>query len=167
MSFDKIDQPLELLATTAVRGWMDYNGHMNVASYVHLFDRAIDQFLNGVNLGQQWIEKGKGSVFALQNHIHYLREVSEGQDITISLQMLDMDQKRLHLFLRMNDAKSGRMVAASELLSIYVDMNSRKSAALPDQQYQALQNILAAHKNLPKPRVAGHKIGTNAKLKLS
>lgn len=161
-----ISQPLLLLTVTTVDGWMDFNGHMNVASYVHLFDRAMDRFLAFVNLGQAWVQSANGSIFALQNHIHYLREVRLDQKLSISLQLLDMDDKRLHLFFRMMDVETNRMVAASELLSIYVDMDSRTSAAFPSEQKSHLKAILDQHLSLTRPRVAGHKIGTSAKLKL-
>ena len=95
--------PLELLQTEVNSEWIDYNGHMNVANYLNIFDLAMDEFLNLYELGKDYTLGGHGSVFALQNHVHYMREVSVGTRLGVNLQLLDLDEKRIHVLFRMRD----------------------------------------------------------------
>ena len=42
----------EILKTEKViKEWTDYNGHLNVAFYVHIFDIAADVMLDNFNMG--------------------------------------------------------------------------------------------------------------------
>ncbi len=34
-----------------IKEWTDYNGHMNVAFYIHIFDTAAEVMLNKFNIG--------------------------------------------------------------------------------------------------------------------
>ena len=156
--------PLELLETEAISDWTDYNGHMNVAYYVKIFDQAMDEFLNIYGLGKEYTLAGDGSVYALQNHIHYLREVAAGTRLGVNLQFMGIDTKRFHVFFRMRDLENNEVVSTSELLGIHVDLQSRRSARFPDDQRQQLDALLAEHSNLGMPELAGHRIGTSAKL---
>lgn len=156
--------PLELLETEVISDWTDYNGHMNVAYYVMIFDQAMDEFLNIYGLGKEYTLAGDGSVYALQNHIHYLREVAVGTCLGVNLQFMGIDAKRFHVFFRMRDLENDEVVSTSELLGIHVDLQSQRSARFPDDQRRQLDALLAEHSNLDKPELAGHRIGTSAKL---
>jgi len=164
-SLQDFTEPLEFLKVEVLPEWLDFNGHMNVAHYVANFDKCIDKFLDEFGLGEDYTRSGVGSVFALQNHLHYMREVREGEKIRITVQLLDMDSKRLHVFMRMfMDDEDGHMAATSELLMIHVDFSSRRSAPFPMEAKAKLDALMESHSQLGKPRVAGHKIGTNAKI---
>ena len=43
----------------AIKEWTDYNGHLNVAYYVHVFDIAADIMLDNFNLAKLNIFKYK------------------------------------------------------------------------------------------------------------
>lgn len=156
--------PLDLLQTDVSPDWIDYNGHMNVAYYVMVFDQAMDEFLNLSGLGKDYTLGGHGSVFALQNHIHYMREVSVSTRLGVNLQILDLDAKRIHVFFCMRDLSNDQVVSTSEILGIHVNAQTRRSAEFPASQRQRLEALLAEHSSLATPRMAGHSIGTAAKL---
>ena len=42
------DAPLFLHHLSVRPEWIDYNGHMNVAYYLKVFDLSVDQFFNMV-----------------------------------------------------------------------------------------------------------------------
>lgn len=44
-----------LLDTTIKEEWIDFNGHMNMAYYVLLFDQALTNFLDGLDLGLNYV----------------------------------------------------------------------------------------------------------------
>ncbi len=156
--------PLDLLQTDVRPDWIDYNNHMNVAYYVMVFDQAMDEFLNLYGLGKAYTLGGHGSVFALQNHVHYMREVSVGTRLGVNLQLLDLDAKRIHVFFRMRDLSNDQVVSTSEILCIHVNVQTRRSAVFPAPQRQQLDVLFKDHSKLTKPEVAGRRIGAAATL---
>jgi acyl-CoA thioester hydrolase len=48
---DAIPTPFDRFRTEIRREWIDYNGHMNVAYYVLVFDHATDAFWDYLGIG--------------------------------------------------------------------------------------------------------------------
>ena len=49
-----------------IKDWTDYNGHLNVAFYVHIFDIAADVMLDNFKMGGESAKKdnvGDGKIF--------------------------------------------------------------------------------------------------------
>src|SRR5262249_55468961 len=78
--------------------WIDYNDHLNVAYYGVLFDRAIDELYELLGLGPDYLARHKHSTMVAEAHIRYLREVHLSDPLRVSIQLLDYDAKRIHLF---------------------------------------------------------------------
>ncbi len=57
--------------------WIDYNGHLNVAYYNVLFDRAVDELYELLGLGPDYLKQHKHSTMVAEMHVRYLREVDE------------------------------------------------------------------------------------------
>ena len=53
-----IPAPLKLHKGLIVPEWIDYNGHMNVAYYVLVFDRATDDFFDFMGLTAEYRAAG-------------------------------------------------------------------------------------------------------------
>jgi acyl-CoA thioester hydrolase len=132
---------------------------MNVAYYHHAFDQATDQLLKHIGLGEEYLKREQGSMFALEDHLIYVKELREGEPFRIEVQLLDFDEKRLHYFLRMIHAEKGFLAATCEHLSIFVDMRVRRSALMPPHVTEALERLAAEQRNLPKPELAGRPMG--------
>jgi len=150
---------LELLRTQVEPDWIDYNGHLNVAYYHLVFDRATDKFLEHLGLGEASARKGLGSMFALEDHITYQRELKLGDEVRVTLQLLDVDDKRAHYFLRMFHADQDYLAATCEHLSSYVDFQTRRSAPMPAGTRAKLKELQEAHRALPRPQQASQIIG--------
>src|SRR3712207_6206259 len=73
--------------------WIDYNGHMNVAYYHVLFDRAVDEAFEVVGLGHPYAEERNASFFAAETHTVYKRELTAGDSVRVTLQLIDFDEK--------------------------------------------------------------------------
>ena len=78
--------------------WIDYNGHLNVAYYNVLFDRAVDEVYELLGLGPDYLKQHKHSTMVVEMHVRYLREVHESDPVRGDVQLLDYDAKRMHLF---------------------------------------------------------------------
>jgi acyl-CoA thioester hydrolase len=138
--------------------WVDYNGHMNVAYYVLAFDHASDTFLDAVGLGAAWRERTNGSVFVVEAHVTYDREVHEGAPLLIHSRPLEVGSKTLRLFHRMEHGTEGFLAATNEVMFLHVDMTTRRSAPWPDDVRAHLES-LAAGFDAPWPEQAGRAIG--------
>ena len=150
---------LELLRTQVEPAWIDYNGHLNVAYYHMVFDKGTDEFLDRVGMGEASVRKGLGSMFALEDHITYQRELKVDDPLLLTLQLLDHDEKRVHYFMKMFNEEANYLAATCEHLSIYVDFESRLAASMPASARAELEAIYEAQKDLPRPEEAGRTVG--------
>jgi len=80
--------------------WLDYNGHLNMAYYHVLFDRAVDEAFELVGLGVDYLREANCSYFVAEIHTLYKREVSATDTVRVTLQLIDHDEKRLHFYQR-------------------------------------------------------------------
>ena len=143
--------------------WIDYNGHLNMAYYNVLFDRAVDETYELIGVGAGYAAERRHSVFTAEVHVRFLRELHVGDPVRVTFQLLDYDDKRLHYFEQLFHAEEGWVSATSENLSLHVDMNSNKTAAFPRDVAARLADMKAAHALLPVPEAAGRRIGMSAR----
>ena len=147
--------------------WIDYNGHMNMAYYHVLFDRAVDEGFGLVGLGQDYLEARNASYFVAEVHTLYMREVTLEDPVRVTLQLIDFDEKRLHYYMEVRQAAEGWVAAASENLSLHVDMGTRKVTPFPDDILTNLTVMKAAHSRLARPAALGRVIGIPGKTKMT
>jgi len=58
--------------TRVEREWVDYNGHMNVAYYVLVFDRGTDGLLDRLGLGGAYHAATRRTIYVVEAHVAYL-----------------------------------------------------------------------------------------------
>jgi acyl-CoA thioester hydrolase len=143
--------------------WIDYNGHLNMAYYNVLFDRAVDETYELIGVGANYAAEQRQSIFTAEVHVRFLRELHAGDTVRVTFQLLDYDDKRLHYFEQLFHAEEGWVSATSENLSLHVDMNSSKTASFPREVAARLADMKAAHALLPVPEAAGRRIGMPAR----
>ena len=97
-----VEAPLCLHRGVIRPEWIDYNGHMNVAYYVLVFDQGSDDLLDYLGMDKDYRERSGFSTYVLESHITYEREMKEGDAYRVSVQLLDADAKRLHYFERLH-----------------------------------------------------------------
>ena len=139
--------------------WIDYNGHMNMAYHHVLFDRAVDEAFGVVGLGQDYLLDRNASHFAAEVHTFYMRELTLGDAVRVTLQLIDFDEKRLHFYMEIRHAREGWVAATSENLALHVDMATRKVRPFPDDILTNLAVMKATHARLPRPSALGRIIG--------
>jgi acyl-CoA thioester hydrolase len=138
--------------------WIDYNGHLNMAYYNVLFDRAVDEAYELIGIGHDYLVERKHSTFTAEVHVRYLRELHAGDPVRVTFQLLDYDAKRIHYFEQLFHAEEGWVSATSENMTLHVDMQAKKVARLPDDVARRLAKMKAAHVRLPRPETAGRGI---------
>jgi acyl-CoA thioester hydrolase len=153
-----MDAPFVSSVMRVEPAWIDYNGHLNVAYYNVLFDRAVDEIYEPLGLGPDYLEQQQHSTMVVESHVRYLRELRLDDPVRITVQLLGYDAKRIHLFEEMRHATQGWLSATCETMTLHVDMTAKKTAPFPDSVMQALAAMQAAHAHLPLPEGAGRRI---------
>jgi len=123
-----------------------------------LFDRAVDEVYEVLDLGLGYVKTYKRSTFTAEVHVRYLRELLVDAPVRVSFHLLDFDRKRLHYFEQLLHAEEGWLSATSENLALNVDMTIKKTAAFPDHVMAKLARMKAAHDSLPIPDGVGRRI---------
>ncbi len=139
--------------------WIDYNGHLNMAYYLVLFDQALDQLWEAVGLGPDYRKARGCTTYTAEAHIRYLREVKPSDEVIVTLQLVDHDEKRLHLWEEMRHAEEGWCAATCETLLLHVDQSGPKVAPMPEDLRARIDALAAAHAALPRPEALGRPMG--------
>ena len=158
-----IAAPLCLHRPTVLPQWVDYNGHMSESCYLLVFGDGSDAFFRYVGIDENYRDRGGHSLYTVQTHLHNLREVAQGEPLRLTLQLLDLDPKRLHIFHAMVHGTSGELLATAEQMLVHVDMHAGRAVAMPDDLYQRLLAVRAAHANLATPPQVGQPLGIRRK----
>ena len=131
--------------------WTDYNGHMNVAYYVLIFDQyGSEELMTLFNMGEVSAKTTKKSTMVVESNITYNQEVQEGDEVDVNLIYCDHDKKRILYKLEMIHSKKKYLASTIEAISLYVDLNARKVAEFEPEKVHIMDDYIAKHKNLFK-----------------
>ena len=131
-----------LKSEKVIKEWTDYNGHMNVAYYVHVFDIAADIMLDNFRMGGKSAKREKKSTFAVEMHTNYNQEVRLGEEVETHLTYIDHDKKRIHYKLSMFHKEKKYLAATNEVLSLYVDLSQRKVAEFDSDRVKIMDDFI-------------------------
>src|SRR3954469_12763527 len=71
--------------------WIDYNGHLNMAYYNVLLDRAADEGYELLGIGATYVERQGRSLYTAEVHVRFLRELHAGDPVRVTFQLIDHD----------------------------------------------------------------------------
>lgn len=145
------------------REWIDYNGHLNLAYYHVLFDRALDEAFGFAGLGPEYVVERQASYFIAEAHTLYKRELRLEDRVRVTLQLVDCDEKRMHVYLEARHAAEGWLAASCEMMGLHVDTRERRVTPFPEEIRSNLDVMLAAHSRLPRPETIGRAVGAPGK----
>ena len=134
-----------------ISDWTDYNGHMNLAFYIHLFDQGWDVLLDKFQMGGDSAKVEKRSTFAVESHTKYIKEVKEGDEVDINLLFLDRDTKRMVYQLEIFSKSGNYRAATSEVCSIYVNLDLRKVAEIESHKLELMDKFIQENKSNYQP----------------
>ncbi|HEV2899199.1 MAG TPA: thioesterase family protein [Pseudaminobacter sp.] len=144
------------------KDWIDYNGHLNMAYYNVLFDRCSDDAFELMGLGPNYAKERRLTIYTAEVHICYVQELHLGDNVTVTFQLIDHDEKRLRAYQEIRHV-DGWLAATSEQLALHVDMAGPKVAPFPADIMAKVEEMRAAHAFLPMPERAGRSIGIRRK----
>ncbi|MGJ9457937.1 thioesterase family protein [Oceanobacillus sp. CF4.6] len=138
--------------------WVDYNGHMNDAEYAKVFSLALDKWIEEIGLDAKAREQYDYTIFTLETHLCYLQEAHEKEKLTVNLQLLDIDAKRVHAIFLMNN-QNGQLIATSEQMLMGMDTTINRPAAFPETVNEKISALFKHHEKAERPKQAGRTIG--------
>ena len=139
---------LYLNSKKIIKEWTDYNGHMNVAYYVLIFDLfGAEILMDKFKMGEESAKKTKKSTMVVESHITYNQEVKEGDEVDVNLLYFDHDKKRLQYKLEMIHKEKKFLASTIEILSLYVDLDQRKVSEFENEKTQLMKEFIDKHKN--------------------
>lgn len=152
----------EIITTKVKQEWVDYNHHMNDAEYARVFSMALDAWMVQLGMDQAFIQTEQYTIFTLETHICYLKEAHLDEPLTLHLQLLDHDEKRLHVFLVMKNANGDR-VATSEQMLMGIDTAVGRPDAFPAVIATEIASLAKDQAAMETPKEVGRTIGIRRK----
>lgn len=131
--------------------WIDYNGHLSEPYYVLVFGHATDALMDRVGLDADYRSATGCSLYTVEAHVRYLREVPAGSELAVRTRVLDVDDKRVRSCHEMYVGDT--LVATEELLGVHVDSEAGRASTLPEVARDALAELVEA-----APDYAGRRI---------
>jgi carnitine 3-dehydrogenase len=138
--------------------WVDYNGHVHESRYLELFADATDGLLRTVGVDSGYLADG-GSYFTVETHLSHLRQLQAGDCVYVTTQVLDSDDKRLHVFHVLLRRGEPDPLATAEQMLLHVDTASGGAATSRDPVRGQVAELTRRHAALPRPESAGRSIG--------
>ena len=131
--------------------WTDYNGHMNLAFYIHLFDASWEVLLQKFNIGEDSAKIEKRTTFAVESHTTYDMEVKVGDEVDMNLLFIDFDKKRIVYKIDMIHKVEKYLAATTEVCSLYVDLDTRRVTEFEDSKRKLINEFIDNHKDQFNP----------------
>ena len=138
--------------------WLDPNGHMNMAYYVHAFDDGGEGFFRELGIGWDYTKQGVGSIFTANCDLDFRHELFAGDPLTVTTQLIDWSPKLVHTYQALYHRDRGYLAATAEMLFVHVAFADRKSTQMPLEAQRRLAAVSAIHAQLPRPENLGRKI---------
>ena len=137
---------LYLNSKKIIKDWTDYNGHMNVAYYVLIFDLfGAEVLMDKFNMGEESAKTTKKSTMVVESHITYNQEVKEGDEVDVNLLYFDHDKKRLQYKLEMIHKEKKFLASTIEILSLYVDLDQRKVSEFESEKIIIMKEFIKSN----------------------
>jgi len=120
--------------------WIDYNGHLTEAFYVFVFGHATDHVMAQTGMTLAHIEASGTSLFTLEAHVRYLREVQGLVELEVRSSVIGRTAKLVWIWHEM--WLEGELSATEEVLVAHVDTNAGRSAPMPDELAARFDQLL-------------------------
>jgi acyl-CoA thioester hydrolase len=113
--------------------WIDFNGHVRDAYYGLAASYAVDDLMDHLGLNAAYRESTRCTLYTIEMHIHFLREIKNSDDLKIATSILDVDRKRIHAGFTFFCSRLVGPAATAEMMLLHVHQGEKPaSAPLPE-----------------------------------
>ena len=134
-----------LYRTPIADEWIDYNGHLRDAYYGLIVSLAADALMDRLGMDQAYRQQTHCTLYTLEMHLHFLREVKKTDIVEVSVRILASDPKRIHAAFDLRCAGATDVVASAETMLLHVHQGEKPAAQpFPQQIVGAIADMQRA-----------------------
>jgi acyl-CoA thioester hydrolase len=143
---------LKIYSTAIAPEWIDYNGHLRDAYYGLILSYACDALMDQVGLDAAYRRTTTCTLYTLEQHMHFLHEVKQADQLDILVRVLAADRKRIHAAFDFYCERYTDPVALGEMMLLHVRQDPGPAAvAFPAPIMSALETLVASTSGLEAP----------------
>jgi acyl-CoA thioesterase FadM/ketosteroid isomerase-like protein len=113
--------------------FVDAMGHMNVAWYAHLFDRAVWRRFAELGLDEAYFARTGRGMFALEQSERYLAELRQGERLVIHTALVEAREKTLRFVHYLHNVEKQLLSATAEVVAAHIDLGTRRTTPFPGE----------------------------------
>jgi acyl-CoA thioester hydrolase len=110
--------------------WVDEFGHLRRSYFALVLSLASDALMDYLGLGEPYRVRTDCTLYTLEMHMHWLRDVNADDTLEIDAHLLASDNKRLHVGFDVRRTDGPDVVATSEFVYLHVH-RGKTSHAVP------------------------------------
>jgi acyl-CoA thioester hydrolase len=152
---------------SVLEGSVDSQGNLSAAGHASHFEQALQEALGLCGIAYADCKGLSHCCAAVEKRISYRRAIKADMTIRITVNLLAVDEKRIHCFMEMREAAEGWLVASCETVAIYMHMAERRPMHFPASVRRQLEEMRASHALLPSPLGAGEGVRLRRKVTTS
>ena len=145
--------------TRVLPEWIDYNGHVMDGYYLVAFSDATEAVLAQLGFGPAYLERTGCTIYTVEAHLTYRHEVAIDTPLSFATQLLDYDEKRIHVVHDMVHGETRDRLATAELMFVHVRQSTGKVEPFPTESIARVTALAEEHAEMPRPSGLGHSIG--------
>lgn len=143
---------LKIYSTAIAPEWIDYNGHLRDAYYGLILSYASDALMDQVGLDSEYRRTTGCTLYTLEQHMHFLHEIKQSDQLDILVRVLGADRKRIHAAFDFYCARYKDPVALGEMMLLHVRQDpAPASVAFPPLITAALEALVASTSGVEPP----------------
>ena len=152
--------PLKLWEGEVLPEWVDANRHMNDGYYAVAFGEASWRVQDHLGLHAEYRERTGGTLYSVEAHITWTRELSLGQRLHIESLVLGVDAKRLRVFHRLFATGEDDSAATMDVMMLHVMQREDgvRVGPFPEEIARRLRKVAAEHAESGIPEEAGRAV---------
>jgi acyl-CoA thioesterase FadM/ketosteroid isomerase-like protein len=113
--------------------FVDAMGHMNVAFYAQLFDRAVWRRFGELGLDAAYLERERRGMFALEENTRYIVELRQGERLSVHTALLELREKTLRFVQYLENRDKQELAATQEIVVAHIDLTTRRTTPIPSE----------------------------------
>ena len=140
--------------------WVDANRHMNDGYYAVAFGEASWRVQDHLGLHAEYRARTGGTLYSVEAHLTWARELSLGQRLHIESLVLGVDAKRLRMFHRLFASDEGYAAATIDVMMLHVVQGEDgvQNCPFAGDIGRRLDQVAAEHAALGVPEEAGRSV---------
>jgi acyl-CoA thioester hydrolase len=157
-------QAPKIYSTAVAPEWIDYNRHLRDGYYSVIMSLACDALMDQLGLDAGYRARTGCTLFTLEEHLHFLHEVKDSDQLDIRVRLLGADRKRMHAAFDFYCARYPDPVAIGELMLLHVHQGATTGAApFPATVLASIESLVAATAAVSPPGPGSRRLELRAR----